>query len=167
MRKRLTVILAAAVTSAGCLVNISHVSNPDRYFEEAMRSARAVAGQDGPARELRVLVYDADERKLVRVEIPLGLVKRLTRDAEFDWDLGFDDDVCGSSHPGCSEARRRLRKFSGRDLEKLPLGPLVEVTEDDGERVFSLSALRSPKIASCGARGGNRRCRSARPTLGG
>jgi hypothetical protein len=136
MRKRLTVILAAAVTSAGCLVNISHVSNPDRYFEEAMRSARAVAGQDGPARELRVLVYDADERKLVRVEIPLGLVKRLTRDAEFDWDLGFDDDVCGSSHPGCSEARRRLRKFSGRDLEKLPLGPLVEVTEDDGERVF-------------------------------
>lgn len=136
MRQRLAVILSLAFASAGCLVNISHVSNPDRYFEEAMRSARAVAGRAGPARELRVLVYDADERKLVRLELPLGLVRRLTRNAEFDWDQDFDDEFCDSSRHGCSEARRRLRRFRGQDLEKLPLGPLVEVSEDDGERVF-------------------------------
>ena len=134
MFQRVAIALTLALTSVGCLVNVSHVSNPDRYFEEARRSAQAVAGQNGPARELHILVYDADDRKLVRVELPLSLVARL-KDSEFDWD--FDEhEVCRSSSHGCSEARRRLKRFSGRDLEKLPLGPLVEVTEDDGERVF-------------------------------
>lgn len=135
MLQRLAITTALAFTTFGCLVNVTHVSNPDRYFEEARRSAGAVAGRPGPAKELRVLVYDADERKLVRVEVPLGLVLRLAENEEFDWD--FDDhDFCHSGSRGCSEARRKLRKFRGRDLEKLPLGPLVEVTEDDGERVF-------------------------------
>mgnify|MGYP007062863275 CR=1 FL=1 len=135
MFQRFVVIAALAFASVGCLVNVTRVSNPDRYFDEAMRNAQAVAGKRGPARELHVLVYDADERKLVRVDLPLGLVQRLTRDADFDWD--FDDfDICHSSGHGCSEARHRLRKFTGKDLEKLPLGPLVEVSDDDGERVF-------------------------------
>jgi hypothetical protein len=135
MIQRLAILTALAAASVGCLVNVTHVSNPDRYFEAAMRSARSVAGQRGPARELHVLVYDADERKLVRVDLPLGLVGQLVREADFDWD--FDDfDFCRSSRHGCSEARHRLRRFSGQDLKKLPLGPLVEVTEDDGERVF-------------------------------
>ncbi len=135
MLQRLAITAALAFTTFGCLVNVTHVSNPDRYFEEARRSAGAVAGRPGPAKELRVLVYDADERKLVRVEVPLGLVLRLAENEEFDWD--FDDhDFCHSGSRGCSEARRKLRKFRGRDLEKLPLGPLVAVTEDDGERVF-------------------------------
>lgn len=137
MLQRLAITCTLAFATVGCLVNVTHVSNPDRYFEEARRSAQAVAGQRGPARELRVLVYDADERKLVRVELPLGLVRRLADHGEFDWDFDFDDhDVCSSGSRGCAEARRKLRKFRGRDLEKLPLGPLVEVTEDDGERVF-------------------------------
>lgn len=139
MLQRLAIATLAAFTSAACLVNVSHTSNPDRHFAEAMRNARAVAGLEGPAKELRVLVYDADERKLVRVEIPLGLVRRLAGDNEFNWDFDFDfddHDVCHSGSRGCAEARRRLRKFRGKDLEKLPLGPLVEVTEDDGERVF-------------------------------
>ena len=135
MLQRLAITATLAFSSAGCFVNITHVSNPDRYFDEARRLANAVAGQQGPARELRVLVYDADDRKLVRVELPLGLVRKLADNQEFDWD--FDDhDFCESGGRGCSEARRKLSKFRGRDLEKLPLGPLVEITEDDGERVF-------------------------------
>lgn len=135
MFQRLAIIATMAAASTGCLVNVTHVSNPDRFFDAAMRSASAVAGREGPARELHVLVFDADEHKLVRVDLPLGLVSRLARDHDFDWD--FDDfDVCRSSRHGCSEAKHRLRRFSGRDLEKLPLGPLVEVTDDDGERVF-------------------------------
>jgi hypothetical protein len=137
MLQRLAIAAALACTSLGCLVNVSHVSNPDRYFDEARRTANAVAGRQGPARELRVLVYDADERKLVRVEVPLGLVARLADNQDFDWDFDFDShDLCRSGSRGCAEARRKLRKFRGRDLDKLPLGPLVEVTEDDGERVF-------------------------------
>ena len=135
MLQRFAIAFTLAMTSVGCLVNVTHVSNPDRYFEDAMRSAKAVAGREGPARELHVLVYDADERKLVRVDLPLGLVGKLTKDHDFDWDLD-DHDFCESSRHGCSEARRKLRKFRGRDLEKLPLGPLVEVNDDDGERVF-------------------------------
>lgn len=135
MLQRLAITLSLALAGAGCFVNVTHVENPDRYFDEARRLAGEVAGKEGPARELRVLVYDPDDRKLVRVELPLGLVRRLSRDAEFDWD--FDDhDFCRSSSRGCSEARRKLRKFRGRDLDKLPLGTLVEVTEDDGERVL-------------------------------
>lgn len=135
MLQRLALISTLAVASVGCLVNVTHVSNPDRYFDEARRSANAVAGQEGPAKELRVLVYDADDRKLVRVEVPLGLVRRLAAGSEFDWDFG-DHDFCRSDSRGCSEARRKLRKFRGKDLDKLPLGALVEVSEDDGERVF-------------------------------
>ncbi len=135
MLQRLAIIAALAFTTSGCLLNVTHVSNPDRYFDEARRSANAVAGQEGPARELRVLVYDANERKLVRVEVPLSLVRRLADNEDFDWDLD-DHDLCHSGSRGCADARRKLRKFRGRDLEKLPLGPLVEVTEDDGERVF-------------------------------
>jgi hypothetical protein len=135
MFQRLAIIGMLAFGSVGCLVNITHVSNPDRYFDEAMRNARSVAGKRGPARELHVLVYDADDRKLVRVDLPLGLVGKLTRNADFDWD--FDEfDLCESSRRGCSEARHRLRRFRGEDLEKLPLGPLVEVSDDDGERIF-------------------------------
>lgn len=138
MLQRLAITAALAFSTVGCLVNVTHVSDPDRYFDEARRSARAVEGRKGPAHELRVLVYDPSERKLVRVELPLGMVKRLAADGDFDWDLNFDGDrdICDSRHDGCSEARRKLRKYRGRDIETLPLGPLVEVTEDDGERVF-------------------------------
>ncbi len=135
MFQRLAITCALAFASIGCLVNVSHVSNPDRYFDEARNAAQAVAGKEGPARELRVLVYDPDNRKLVRVEVPLGLVRKLARNADFDWDLD-DQDFCDRSRSGCSEARRKLRKLRGTDLDKLPLGPLVEVTEDDGERVL-------------------------------
>ena len=136
MFQRLAAVAALAFSTVGCLVNVSHTSNPDRYFEEARRSANALAGRPGPANELRVLVYEPDDHKLVRVELPLGLVKRLTADGEFDWDLDFDGDVCHSGRHHCDEARKKLRKFRGRDLDKLPLGALVEVTEDDGQRVF-------------------------------
>lgn len=135
MLQRLALTCTLAFTSIGCLVNVSHVENPDRYFDEARRSANAVAGQSGPARELRVLVYDADDKKLVRAELPLSLIRRFTDDEDFDWDFG-DHDFCHSKGRGCSEARRKLRKFRGKDLDKLPLGVLVEVTEDDGERVL-------------------------------
>jgi hypothetical protein len=133
MLQRLATIGLLGVLTSGCLVNISTVSNPERYFEEARRNAASVAGRPGPAKELRVLVYDADERKLVRVELPLTLVRRIA-DHEFDDD--FDLDFCHTGGRGCDEARRKLRKFRGSDLEKLPLGLLVEVNEDDGERVF-------------------------------
>jgi len=136
MLQRFAIIGMLALSTSGCLVNISTVSNPDRYFEEARRNAAAVAGRPGPAKELRVLVYDADERKLVRVEVPLSLVLRLA-EREHDDDFDLDDmDFCHSGGRGCDEARRKLRKFRGKDLEKLPLGLLVEVNEDDGERVF-------------------------------
>lgn len=135
MLQRLALTFALALTSIGCLVNVTHVSNPDRYFDEARRLAASVAGKEGPARELRVLVYEPDENKLVRVEVPIGLVRHLAKDNEFDFDFD-DDDFCGRPSRGCKEARKRLRKFSGRDLDKLPLGILVEVSEDDGERVL-------------------------------
>ena len=71
----------------------------------------------------------------MRVELPLSLVRRLADNEDFDWDSD-SHDLCHSGSRGCADARRKLRKFSGKDLDKLPLGPLVEVTEDDGERVF-------------------------------
>ena len=109
--------------------------------------------RQGPARELRVLVYDADERKLVRVEIPLGLVRRLAENGDFDWDFRRSRLLQQSGGRGCSEARRKLRKFRGQGPGQAPAWAPGRGHRGRWRTCLCLSALRSSKIASCGAGG--------------
>lgn len=134
--QRLAVASVVAMSSTACLVNISEVRDPRPFFEDAARGAASVAGKTGPAEKIHVLVYDPDDHKLVRVSLPLDWIARF---ADSDLDIAFGDeidDVCDSDSSACRDARRKLRRIRTRDLKKLPLGPLVEVQDEDGERVF-------------------------------
>lgn len=130
MRARLPLLILAAVTGSGCLVQIEHVRDPRAHFAAARREAERLQGRRGPAKELNVLVYDSSDRKLVRVSIPMWLARRIEQkvdwDEEIDWDSDDRDRV----------ARRVRRHVNLREIEKAGLGLLVEVDEDEGEQVL-------------------------------
>lgn len=121
--RRLSVVIAVATLGAGCLVDIEEVSDPGPAFAEARVEAARVAGRPGPADRLEVLVYDRQDRQLVRVSLPMWAVEKMG-DEEIDIDL---DD----------EAAERIRsRLKLSELKKAPLGPLVEVEEEDGDQVL-------------------------------
>lgn len=124
-RANILALSLAAATQAACLVQVTHVSDPAPLFDQAHREAARYQGRPGPARELHVLVYDPDEGKLVRVSLPMWFVRAAERRARQDWDEG-DDEV----------ARHVRRHVRLEDLEKAGLGVLVEVDEEDGEKVL-------------------------------
>jgi hypothetical protein len=88
-----------------------------------------LASRPGPAHSLQVVAYDPDDRKLVRVGLPLWLVHR-AGDLE---DVDFGDEV--GSDLG-QDLGRSLKGIRLRDLEKVGRGALVEVEDDDGTRVL-------------------------------
>jgi len=123
----LAVILAAA-TQAACLVQITRVSDAGPVFEQARRDALRYQGRPGPARELNVLVFERSERKLVRVSVPMWIVRAAER--RVDWEKEFEGD-------GEDEVAQRVRRHVRlEDIEKAGLGILAEVEEEDGEQVL-------------------------------
>src|SRR5262245_8896430 len=122
--------VAAAALSAGCLVQIETVRDPRPRFAEARREAQRLQGRRGPAHELNVLVYEPDERKLVRVSIPMWLALKSESEGDGDKEPASDRDD-----------RRRVertvrRHVNLKDLANAGLGVLVEVDDDDGEQVL-------------------------------
>ena len=84
-------------------------------------------GRPGPARELNLLVYEREEGKLVRVTVPMWFVRAAESRVDWDKELDHDDD---------DVARHVRRHVRLGDLEKAGLGLLVEVDEEDGEKVL-------------------------------
>lgn len=121
----LAVILAAA-TQAACLVQITRVADAGPVFERARLEAQRYAGRRGPARELNVLVFEPGERQLVRVSVPMWLVRAAERRVDWEKEIGDDDEV----------TRHVRRHVKLEDLEKAGLGILAEVEEEDGEQVL-------------------------------
>jgi hypothetical protein len=127
--RALAAALLGASLATGCFVSVTHVANPAAAFDEARAEAARFAGRPGPARSLQVLVYDPGDRELVRVSLPMWVVRKLEHEA--DWDDGEWDDQGGD------KVRHALRgKLRLRDLEKSALGTLIEVEEKDGEQVL-------------------------------
>jgi hypothetical protein len=124
-RPGLLASLVAAALGAGCLVQIDHIADPAPAFERARAEALRIAGT-GRAHEVNVLAYDAGERRLVRVTVPLWLVKKAQR--RIDWD---EDPL---ADPG--RVAERLRHLNWKDLEAAGRGILVEAEEDGGEQVL-------------------------------
>jgi hypothetical protein len=123
----LGVVLAAGLAT-GCFVEISHVGDPSEAFREAKAEAERLQGRPGPAHHVNVLVWDRDERELVRVSAPLWLVRKVAHNGDID--LGSDED--GDEH-----WKRAVRRHVNLDeLAKAGLGVLVEVEEDAGDRVL-------------------------------
>jgi hypothetical protein len=122
---RLLAVTAAALMSAGCFVGveIEDVIDPGPAFAEARAEAARVAGRPGPAGSLHILVYDRAEGQLVRASLPMWIVEKMD-DEEIDLDL--NDETA-------ERVRSHLRLS---DLRNAPLGPLVEVEEEDGDQVL-------------------------------
>jgi hypothetical protein len=124
---RLLAATATTLLSAACFVgvDIQEVSDPGPAFAEARAEAARVAGRAGPAGSLQVLVYDREDGQLIRASLPMWVVeKAVDDDEEIDLDLG-------------QEAAERLRsRLRLSDLKEAPLGPLVEVEEEDGDQVL-------------------------------
>lgn len=126
----LPAVALLAVVETGCLVQVTKMKDPRPIFETARAEAERYAGRPGRPKELNILVWDPSDDELVRVSVPMWLVRKAERHA--DWDeveLG-DDDVSNRVH---RSLRGRLRL---RDLEGAGLGTLVEVDEEDGEQVL-------------------------------
>jgi hypothetical protein len=121
-------MVAAAIASSACLVQISHVRDPGPVFRQARLEATRYMGRPGPARQVNVLVWSPDEGELVRVSVPMWLVRKAVRHADWD-EIDLDE---GGGHVK-EILKRRIRL---EELEKAGLGTLVEVEEEEGEQVL-------------------------------
>ena len=119
----LLAVIAATTLSAGCLVDVEEVSDPGPAFAKARAEAARVEGRPGPPDRLEILVYDRQEHQLVRVSLPMWVVEKMD-----DEGIGLDLD------DAAAERVRSHLKVS--DLAEAPLGPLVEVDEEDGDQVL-------------------------------
>ena len=129
--RRSSILMAAMaiLLETGCIVELTKVADPRPMFQQARLEAGRYAGRPGRAHEVNVLVYERDEGQLIRVSVPIWLVKKM--EGHVDWnDVDLDDD-------DADHVRRVLkRRLRMEDIEKAGLGMLVEVDEEDGEQVL-------------------------------
>ena len=129
----LPLLALATLLGAGCVfeVSVQEVGDPRPAFEAARREALRLQGRRGRARELNVLVYDRDERKLVRACIPMWLVRKIGRKVETS---NGESEVSGRE--GERVEKRLRRHIRLEEIEKAGLGLLAEVEEEDGGLVL-------------------------------
>lgn len=121
----------AAVLCAGCLVQVETVRDARPEFARARREASRFQGRPGPAHELNVLVFDPKDQKLVRVSLPMWLVRKVEKKANGGDGLDLDFDAADERAERAVKRHVRLE-----DIEKAGLGVLLEVEQDDGEQVL-------------------------------
>ncbi len=124
-------VAALGLAESACLVQITHVADPRPIFGAARAEADRLTGRPGRARELNVLVWNHDDHELVRVSLPMWIVRRAER--HIDWD---DDDVFDGDGRARDHVREAMRHVRLEDLEKAGLGILAEVEEDGGNQVL-------------------------------
>lgn len=128
-RSAILLVAIAALLETGCIVQITKVADPRPIFQQARLEAGRYAGRPGRAREVNVLVYEPDEGQLIRVSLPIWLVKKMEHHLDWD-DIDVDDE-------DAEHVKRVLkRRIRLEDIEKAGLGMLVEVDEEDGEQVL-------------------------------
>ena len=93
-------------------------------------STDRLTGRPGRAHELNVLVWNHDDHELVRVSLPMWIVRRAER--HIDW----DDDAFDGDRDARDHVREAMRHVRLEDLEKAGLGILAEVEEDGGNQVL-------------------------------
>jgi hypothetical protein len=133
-RRNILPILLAAASASACMVQITHVSDPEPLFRRARLEAEHYQGRRGPAHELNVLVFDPGERQVVRVSVPMWMVR--VADRHVDWDKQVDGRAEDDLDREERIARRVRRHVRVEDIEKAGLGILAEVVDDDGEQVL-------------------------------
>jgi len=128
-RPAILMVAVAALLETGCIVQVTKVADPRPIFQEARLEAGRYAGRPGKAREVNVLVYEPGEGQLIRVSLPMWMVRKMERHVDWD-DIDVDD------HDAEHVKRFLKRRIRLEDIEKAGLGMLVEVDEEDGEQVL-------------------------------
>ncbi len=107
---------------------IRNVKDPDRYFSAAHKRIMDIhqkrPNREGRANSIRVLVYEASERQIVKVSAPFWLVntcmdigiKAADEEEGFEFDERYDFDWKDI-----------------KDLEKLGPGLLVEIEDEESK----------------------------------
>jgi len=116
------------IVEAGCLVNVTHVSDPGSAFARAREEAMRLTGRHGRVSHLNVLAWDPSDREMVRVSVPLWLVRGARHEVDWDDTIGDERDH--------ERWRRRMGRVRWEDIERAGPGILLEVTEDEGDRVL-------------------------------
>jgi hypothetical protein len=154
-------VLLAALggLSSGCLVLVqtATVKNPAAAFGEAHERVARLEGRRGRARTLNALVWKRQDRQLVRVEVPLWLVRQVAGRVDWTDQPGEPAREGAKLEPASAEptdaaparneggrkefsedvARSIQRHVRLQDLERAGLGVFVEVEDDDeGERIL-------------------------------
>jgi hypothetical protein len=117
-------VAVAAVLTAGCLVEVEKVSDPSAVFARARAEADRAHGRPGAPGTLHVLAWDRADGELVRVSLPMWMVRKIDEHSEID--LG--DETAAAANV---KAHLRLK-----DLDTAGRGVLVEVEEEDGDQVL-------------------------------
>src|SRR5262245_7130104 len=84
-------VLALSLAGAACFVEIDHCKDPSDAFRQARSEAARYQGRPGPAHRLNVLVFDPGDHELVRVSLPMWLVRKLHDKVDWD-DAEVDSD---------------------------------------------------------------------------
>jgi hypothetical protein len=148
------VVAALSLSEAACLVQITHVADPRPIFSAARVEAERLTGRPGRAHELNVLVWNRVDGELVRVSLPMWLVRKAERRIDWrdEWKQENDGGLGGAERPPAQRAgegfiperskdasdhvRNALRHVRLEDIEKAGLGILAEVEEDGGDQVL-------------------------------
>jgi hypothetical protein len=113
-----------ALVQAACLVEIREVRDPGPAFRAARAQAERDQRRPGKAHRINVLVFEADESRLVRVSLPIWLAGKI----EGHIDLGDEGDRAMERSVG-----RVARKIRVRDLAAAGRGLIADVEDDDGQ----------------------------------
>jgi hypothetical protein len=124
--RRAILVVALPFLVAGCLVEIREVSDPEPELRKARAEVEELASRPGKASSLQVLVYDPGDRQLVRLGVPLWVVRKAKGHAH-EIDLGDEVD---------DRLRDRLGRIRLEDLEKGGRGAHVMIDDEDGTRVL-------------------------------
>jgi len=116
---------ALVLVQAACLIEIREVRDPGPAFREARDQAERDQRRPGRAHRINVLVFDADEGRLVRVSMPIWLASRI----EGQVDLGDEGDRALERSVGPGLARR----IRVKDLAPAGRGLIADVEDDDGQ----------------------------------
>jgi hypothetical protein len=127
--KKMLLTAALPLVLGGCLVEVKTVADPGPALARARAEVAELASRPGPAESLQLVAYDPDDRKLVRVGLPLWLVHKA---GDLD-DRELGDEVGEEMGRDLGRCLKRVRL---RDLEKVGRGALVEVEDEDGTQVL-------------------------------
>jgi hypothetical protein len=81
-------VAALPLVLGGCLVEVKTVADPGPALAGARAEVAELASHPGPAHSLQVVAYDPDDRKLVRVGLPLWLLHKVDNRDDLGDEIG-------------------------------------------------------------------------------